>query len=178
LGGGRGGQRRLSGCRGRLSCLCHCRARRCTPSIGAHQILGCDRPLRAEIDGARRRPGPIRLAKEIERFGKPAAVVLVLKYLGRILAPADRERGGADERNTETGAMKRQRLSSTDLSVCPLRHILRQHDRAMQVLIIQWVSDHIGHWLVVHWPSRSTKPGAPGDGQPFFSQRPRSSACQ
>jgi hypothetical protein len=91
--------------------------------------------LRAKIDGGGVRPGPIRLAEEI--LGKPAAVVLVLKYLGRIFAAADGEGGGADERNTKTGAMKRQRLSSIDLSVCPLRYILRQHDRAMQVSTIQ-----------------------------------------
>ena len=76
-----GGCRRLNRRRSRLGCLSRGRRGWCTAAIGTHQLFGAYRPLRTETDARVSGSCPLGLAEEIQRLGKPAPFVLVLKDL-------------------------------------------------------------------------------------------------
>ena len=121
-----------------------CAARRPATAapVGADQIVRTDRSFGAEVGGPADAVGlcPVGLGENIDRLGEPAAVVVVLEHLGRVLAAGDAAASAAAQTSAilEMARWRGKTTSPGDLSSCPLRRILRQHD---------------GTGQAVHWPS-------------------------
>jgi hypothetical protein len=145
------------------------------PAVGAYEIFLADRALRPETDGRCNRTGPIWFAEDIDRLGEPAAVVLVLKDLRRVLATADEKDGTASKRKSDCGAATRQNVRPrNNLIACPLERILRHHDGTPQALVVQRVTRSLPSSCI----GRPNRKAEADPSQAFFAQRPSSSACQ
>ena len=74
------------------------------------------------------RPRPTRLCKNVHRLGKPAALVVVLEQLQRVLATAHGKPDGTDDKRDPGDAATQNKSPPDDQSARPLRRILRHHD--------------------------------------------------
>ncbi len=108
--------------------------RRAAAAIRSDQIFRGHRSAGIELDIAvvvAGGPRPTGLCEHVHGLGEPAALVVVLEQLHRVLA-AGKSRGEPNgthnERNPGNDATTQNSLPRGDLSACPLICILRHHD--------------------------------------------------